>query len=267
MNKKAAFGIAIALFLPLVSYFIVKQYSKDAVPMPKHYIYDSVSSKTIKGKLVEDTFWHRIPDFSLKNQLNETVGWKGIEGKTVVASFFFTHCPSICPRLTENIKLLQQNIKTSEKVGDREARFVQFLSFSVDPERDSVPALKKWADRYQINPNNWWLLTGEKKAIYNLSIDHMKLGLVDGKGIDTGFFHTDFLVLIDRNRNIRGYYHGLDTNALSTLARDIVLLALEKDPKRKGPFAGQLEMIAIVFLITIIGIGLLLFLLKRFKES
>jgi protein SCO1/2 len=221
----------------------------------------------VNGKLVTDTVWHMLPDFNLKNQLNENVSWKNMEGKVVVADFFFTHCPTICPKLTQNMKRLQEDITNSNKVGDKNPDFLQFLSFSVDPERDSVPALKNWADRFQINPENWWLLTGEKKIIYDLSINHMKLGLVDGKGIDTGFFHTDFMVLIDKNRNIRGYYHGLDTLALKQLAHDIIFLTLEKDPKRKGIFSGQMGLIGVVFLITIIGVVLMVFLLKRFNKQ
>jgi protein SCO1/2 len=219
----------------------------------------------VDGKLITDTVWHRLPDFELQNQLGEKVSWKNMEGKTVVADFFFTHCPTICPKLTENMKRLQQEITNTNKVGDRNPDFLQFLSFTVDPERDSVEALKKWADRFQINPLNWWLLTGNKKTIYDLSIEHMKIPAVDGKGIDTSFFHTDRIVLIDKNRNIRGYYHGLDTMSIKQLAHDIIFLTLEKDPKRKGIFAGQLSFISIVFLFTIGAIVLLLLLLKRFK--
>jgi protein SCO1/2 len=265
MNKKAVYGLAIAILLPLISYFIVKKYSKDALSLPRHYIYDTVINKTVDGKLITDTVWHRLPDFELQNQLGEKVSWKNMEGKTVVADFFFTHCPTICPKLTENMKRLQQEITNTNKVGDRNPDFLQFLSFTVDPERDSVEALKKWADRFQINPLNWWLLTGNKKTIYDLSIEHMKIPAVDGKGIDTSFFHTDRIVLIDKNRNIRGYYHGLDTMSIKQLAHDIIFLTLEKDPKRKGIFAGQLSFISIVFLFTIGAIVLLLFLLKRFK--
>lgn len=265
MNKKAVYGLAIAILLPLISYFIVKEYSKGALSLPRHYIYDTVINKTVDGKLTTDTVWHRLPDFELQNQLGEKVSWKNLEGKTVVADFFFTHCPTICPKLTENMKRLQQEITNTNKVGDKNPDFLQFLSFTVDPERDSMPALKAWADRFQINPKNWWLLTGDKKTIYDLSIEHMKLGLVDGKGLDTGFFHTDYMVLIDKNRNIRGYYHGLDTMAVKQLAHDIIFLTLEKDPKRKGIFAGRLGFISIVFLFTIAAIVLLLFLLKRFK--
>lgn len=264
MNKKAIYGLAIAILLPLISYFIVKTYSRDALTLPRHYIYDSVINKTVDGKSLSDTVWHKIPDFNLINQLGDTVNWKKMEGKTVVADFFFTHCPTICPKLTENMKRLQQEITNANKVGDQRPEFLQLLSFSVDPERDSVEALKKWADRFQINPENWWLLTGDRKTIYDLSIQDMKLGLVD-KNIDTGFSHTDFMVLIDKNRNIRGYYHGLDTIAVKQLAHDIIFLTLEKDPNRKSFFSGQLGFIGMIFLLTIGGIILLLFLLKRFN--
>lgn len=263
MNKKAAIGLLLAVVIPIICYLVVKEVSQDAVPMPRHYIYDTVITKEVKGKLVDDTVWHKLPDFKLTNQLGQQVSWKGLDNKVVVASFFFTRCPTICPQLTKNVKLLQDNLKTSEKVGSRFANYIQFLSFSVDPERDSVHHLKRWADRFQINPANWWLLTGPKQQIYDLSINEMKLGAIDGKGVDTSFFHTDYLVLIDRNRNIRGYYHGLDTNAVAKLANDIVFLSLEKDPNRKSVFAGKLELLAIVVLVTIGALALFVFLVKR----
>lgn len=252
--------------MPLVCYLVVKEVSEDAVPMPGHYIYDTVQTKEVRGKVVADTVWHRVPDVPLTNQLGKTVSMKDVSDRIVVASFFFTRCPTICPKLTQNIKLLQDNMKTSAKVGNRFADYVQYMSFSVDPERDSVQHLKQWANRFQINPDNWWLLTGDKKKIYDLSINEMKVGLVDGKGVDTSFFHTDYLVLLDRNRNIRGYYHGLDSTQVEKLAKDIVYLYLEKDPKRKSAFAGKFELMAIVALITISGLALFVFLLKQKKK-
>jgi protein SCO1/2 len=265
MNKKTFLGIMMVVLLPVLMYLIMKEVSRDAIPMPRHYIFDSVVTKEEKGKLITDTAWHRLPQFNLTNQLGNQVSWDSLQGKIIIANFFFTRCPTICPKLTQNVKLLQDNIKTSEKVGNREADFIHFLSFSVDSERDSVQHLKRWADRFQINPDNWWLLTGPKKEIYDLSINDMKLGLVDGQGIDTSFFHTDYLVLIDRNRNIRGYYHGLDTTAIAQLSRDIIYLYLEKDPKRKSAFAGKFELLAVTALITIAGLFVLFYILKRKK--
>lgn len=266
MNKTALLGILLALALPLLGYFIVKNVGSDAVVMPRHYIYDTVITKTEKGKRIEDTVWHKIPDFELTNQLGKQVHLHDLENKIVVASFFFTHCPTICPRMTSNMKELQNSIVNAKKVGKRNVDFVHFLSFSVDPERDSVQRLKAWADRFQIDPSNWWLLTGDKKLIYDLSIEHMKVLAIDGKGVDTSFIHTDRFVLIDKNRNIRGYYHGLDTASLEKLSRDIVLLHLEKDNKRKPFFSGQIGLILIVLIVTGIGIALLFNLYKRNKK-
>ncbi|MDP9229343.1 MAG: SCO family protein [Bacteroidota bacterium] len=275
MNKTSIYALLIALLLPLSGYFIMKGLSERNLKPPRHYIYDSVQTAIVKGKHIIDTIWHCIPDFTLTNQLGKQVSWKDLENKTdkdgklisegkiVVADFFFTHCPTICPRLTKNMKRLQETIKNNQRVGDRDPDFIQFLSFSVDPERDSVAALKKWADRFQVNPFNWWLLTGDKKTIYDLSFNDMKLGLVDGEGIDSNFLHTDYMVLIDRYRNIRGYYHGLDTTELAKLSEDIIFLTLEKDPKRKSFFEGKIEMIAIVFLITLVLVGALLIIIRK----
>jgi len=266
VNKNAVIGITVALLLPLASYLIGKKYSYEATQMPRHYIYDSTILKTVNGKQVEDTLWHKVPDFNLTNQLGQNVSWKGLEGKVVVADFFFTHCPTICPQLTQNMKRLQNGIMNAARAGSRSPDFIQFLSFSVDPERDSVKALKAWADRFQINPESWWLLTGPKKEIYDLSIEHMKVLAIDGGAVDTAFMHTDFMVLMDKHRNIRGYYHGLDTTAVARLSRDIVMLALEKDPQRKTFFKGNLEWLAVVFLVTIIGLGLLVYFLQKDKK-
>jgi protein SCO1/2 len=279
MNKKALYGILIALLIPLVAYLIMR--TVDTVAPPHRVFFDSVSAKISKGKEVTDTVWSRVPDFSFTNQSGQKVSWKDlmyqrndstIEGKIVVIDFFFTHCPTICPTMTRNMKRLRDNIKNNNAVGDREADFVQFLSVSVDPERDSVPELKKWADRFQINPENWWLLTGNKKEIYDWARNGLKLAIVDGGNVDTNFMHPQLFMLLDKDRVIRArkdengnvkMYNGLDSTDLKNLAEDIVLLSLEKDPKRKSPLAGNLEVIAIAFAIVAVGIVFLVLFMKK----
>ena len=263
MNKKALYAVLLALLLPLIGYFAVKTASEKNIHMPRRYHADSIITTVKKGKQFTDTLWHQLPSFSLQNQMGDTVSLNDLSGKVIVADFFFTHCPTICPRLTMNMKRLEESITNAQRVGDRTNPYVHFLSFSIDPERDSVPELKKWADRFQINPDRWWLLTGEKKLIYDLAIKEMKVGVEDGKGIDTNFFHTDYFVLIDSNKHVRGYYHGLDSAALGKLSEDIILLTMEKDPKRKSLLAGKLQLIAVVCLLAILGVGLLVFLIKR----
>ncbi|MGZ8541344.1 MAG: SCO family protein [Chitinophagaceae bacterium] len=263
MNKKAFYALLIAVVIPLICYFIVKRYSDSAIAMPRHYFADSIVTRIEKGKKVTDTAWHKLPDFSLTNQQGEVVSWEGLKGKVVVADFFFTHCTTICPRLTTNMRYLQQSINNSRRVGDKTPDFLHFLSFSIDPERDSVERLKQWADRFQVNPEQWWLLTGPKKEIYDMAINEMRIGLVDGEGVDTNFIHTDHFVLIDSNRHVRGYYHGLDTASLQQLSNDIIYLTMEKDPNRKFFLSGKLELIAVVFLVAAVGVALLFLIIRK----
>lgn len=267
MNKTALYAILLAAFLPLVCYFIVKKYSDSAIVMPHHYFPDSTITRTERGKEYTDTVWHKLPDVKLTNQQGDQVSLSDLRGKVIVADFFFTHCPTICPPLTRNMKWLQQSITNSQRVGDKTPDFLHFLSFSIDPERDSVPRLKQWADRFQVNPEQWWLLTGDKKTIYDLAIEEMKLPVVDGHGIDTSFIHTDRFVLIDTNFHVRGYYHGLDTADLARLSNDIILLTMEKDPSRKSVLAGKFQIMAVAFLAAIIGVGLLLFFIQKKKKD
>jgi protein SCO1/2 len=253
----------LAMLLPLTAYFIVKRKSEKAVTMPRHYLPDSVVTVTKKGKRINDTVWHTIKDFSLVNQEGKHVTWDSLRGKIIVADFFFTRCPTICPGLTRNMKRMAESIHNGQRVGDKTNKQVHFISFSIDPERDSVPRLKYWADKYQINPGNWWLLTGNKKEIYDLVIEEMKVGLVDGQGVDTSFIHSDRFVLIDSNRHVRGYYSGFDEEALQRLSNDLVLLTMEKDPKSKSFFDGKLQLLAVVFLLSFMGLGLFLYFIRK----
>lgn len=256
----------LALLLPLIAYFIVKRKSERAVLMPRHYYSDTVQELVKKGKKQYDTVWHKVKDFSLTNQEGTTINWDSLKGKIVIADLFFTRCPTICPGMTRNMKRLAESIHNGKRVGDKTNKLVHFLSFSIDPERDSVPRLKGWADRFQVNPEQWWLLTGSKQVIYDLAINEMKVGLEDGMGVDTSFIHSDKFILIDSNRHVRGYYDGLDSASLAKLSADLVMLTMEKDPQKKSFFAGKLQLIAVVFLLAILGVGLLLFFLRK-KQS
>jgi protein SCO1 len=281
VNRKALYAILIALIIPLLIFLYVNSLPKAAIPKP--IFYDSVSSLVKNGKQVNDTSWHRIPDFTLTNQLGQTVSLKDLgtvsdndtSRRVIVADFFYTHCPTICPAMTKNMKRLQNTVKKAVDADGRTTQLVQFISFSIDPGRDSVAALKKWADRFQVDPSNWWLVTGDKQTIYDLSLKHMNLAVQDPQ-IDSSFPHTDIFVLIDKNGVVRVrrdkvgnpvLYHGLDSSSLANLSEDIVLLSLEKDRKKKSFFEGQLTTIAVSMLIAFLLVGLFLFLYrKRFAQ-
>lgn len=229
-------GLCIAALLPIVSYFIVKTVSERAVVIPPRMFADTVINSVVNGKTVSDTVWHSVKNIELVNQLGDTVALDDIKGNIIIADFFFTRCPSICPTLTKNMKDLQDALKITDFRRKIDVSYVRFLSFSVDPERDSVKALKKYADRYGVNHDSWWFLTGPKKDIYDFAINELKLGLQDGEGVDSNFIHSQKFVLMDRDRVIRGYYNGLDTASLSKLAEDLTILMVEKDRNKKRKF-------------------------------
>ena len=233
MSKKALLSLCIVALLPVVSYLIVKTASDDAVIMPKHYFADSVIDKIVDGKKVSDTVWHRLDNISLVNQLGDTVSLDDINGSIIIADFFFTRCPSICPTLTKNMKQLQDAMKMKDSRRRIDSSYVRFISFTVDPERDTPDVLKRYADKYAVNHDTWWFLTGDKKKIYDYALNELKLGLQDGEGVDSNFIHTSKFVLIDKRRNVRGYYDGLDSTSMSKLAEDLTLLMLEKDKNKK----------------------------------
>ena len=252
MNKTAWWGLSVALFLPLVSYYIVKFAGEDVVHMPRRYFADSVTENTKDGKTTFDTIWHTIPDFKFTDQLDRTITPASANGKIWVVNTFFTRCPNICPALTRNIKKLQRSFENPKRKKFGDTSVVYFFSFSVDPARDSIEALKKWADRFDVNSDNWSLLTGTKKEIYGLLLNDFKLSARDGEGIDTNFIHTEKVMLIDRDRVVRGFYNGLDSVEMGKLAEDIGKLYLERDRRTPSIFKEYIPLIPILIAVPFI---------------
>jgi protein SCO1/2 len=127
-----------------------------------------------------------------------------LKGKILVINFFFTRCPSICPDMAKAMKRLQNSFVNSND------SIVQFISISIDPTHDSVPQLRKFADRYTSNHDSWWFVTGDRKDIYDFALQEIKANVAD-VNVDTAFVHTQNFFLLDKNRVVRGWYDGLDT--------------------------------------------------------
>ena len=234
MNKKAILGLLLAIAMPLTGYLLVKYYSEQAVQMPLRYFYDDVDTIKNSGKISTDTIWHKVKNISFTNQLGKTVTLDSLKGKIIVIDFFFTRCPNICPGLALRMKKLQESFINSND------SIVQFISISVDPEHDSVPQLRKFADRYTSNHDNWWFVTGDKKEIYDFGLHELKASVADSD-VDSIFIHTPYFFLLDKNRIVRGWYDGFDSTKQAKLVRDIPLLMLEKDRKRSfGQFLKEL---------------------------
>jgi protein SCO1/2 len=263
VSKKALTAVLLAIMLPVISYLIVKKASDRSIGMPRRYYYDSVISVIRDGKTIDDTLWHSVEDFKFQNQLGRTVSLADLPGKVIVADFFFTRCPSICPKLTANIRKLQDALSSKDQFKQLNPAFIQFLSFSVDPERDSVPVLKAYGNKFGINPDLWWLLTGHKKQIYDFSMNELKLGLADGEGVDSNFIHTQKLVLLDKEHVVRGYYNGLDSVDMSKMANDMVFIMLEKDKNYVSPLNEIKPILPIIIFMLVATVGLVIYLSRK----
>ncbi len=162
---------------------------------------------------------HRIADFSLTNQLGNEVTAANFEGKIYVADFFFTTCPTICPKMTK-----QMQRAAEEFANDTE---IMFLSHSVTPQIDSVPILANYAERYQVNPEQWLLVTGDKKHIYELARKSYFAVTTKGDGGEDDFIHTENFVLVDKDKRIRGYYDGTSPEDVNRMIDEIRILKEE----------------------------------------
>lgn len=265
MSKKALLALCIAIALPLISYLLVKHYGDEAVVMPRRFYEDSIITNIKDGKETTDTIWHQVKNISLTNQLGNPVTLDQLNGKVLVIDFFFTHCGSICPALTRNMKKLQDAIKRQDNMKYADTNFVQLLSFSVDPERDSVPVLKKYADKFNVNHDIWWMLTGPRKTIYDFAFEELKVDKYNDDVIDSSFVHTSRFTLLDKNRVVRGYYNGLDDTSLAKLSNDIVLLMLETNKKKKSLLFTEVAAIWPIFVIVIIAVVLFMFINRKPK--
>ena len=211
--------------------------------MPRHYFFDTVL--TDKGN--PDTVWHKVTSPVFTNQFGEKVTLDSIKGKVIVMDFIFTRCPSICPGLTRNMKKMQQSMEKS-------ADDVQFISFTVDPEYDSFPVLRKFGDKYNVNYDNWMLLTGNKDTLYQFAMNEIKANIADTE-VDTAFIHTENFFLLDSSKVVRGWYNGLDSAALRNLARDIPTLMLEKTKNSPSIFRNFIPVLPLIF----IGVAVVIF--------
>jgi len=208
----------LVVVLSILSVFILAAIYTLMKPVEKLPVYQPAFVNT---ELVDTTVqyvkkYHSIPDFSLTNQNGKIITQKDYQDKIYIADFFFTTCPSICPKMTANMSDLQHEIV---KYGD-----VMLLSHTVTPEIDSVPVLKAYALKHHVNDEIWNLVTGSKKEIYELARKSYLAAKSDGDGGKYDMIHTENFVLIDKQKRIRGFYDGTNPEEMEKLLHDLKIL-------------------------------------------
>lgn len=176
-----------------------------------------MGEKHFDGK---DTVYHTIADFSFVNQYGDTFSQESVKDKIYVTNFFFATCQSICPRMNSQLSRVQQAYKDDPEL--------LFISHTINPLHDTVEVLKQYGEKYGAIKGKWHLLTGNKKEIYDLAKNSYLINAVEDDGTEEGFIHSEYLLLIDKQKRIRNLYDGTDSIQVNKLIEDIKLLKTEK---------------------------------------
>jgi protein SCO1/2 len=202
------------LFFVPVLYFLVKPKNKLPVYNPT-----DVNPRLVDDSVKHISKDHKVANFKLINQNGKTITEDDFKDKIYVADFFFTRCQTICPVMAVNMRDLQEYFKNDDEI--------KFLSHSVTPIMDSVPMLRVYATKKGAIDGKWEITTGDKKHIYDLARKSYFAVLDEGDGGDQDFIHTEQFILVDKKKQIRGFYDGTDKNEMKRIIKDIEILKKE----------------------------------------
>jgi protein SCO1/2 len=219
-------AIVAVIAIPALFFLLFRPLSKVPRPKPPRPMFAKGLDEN------GDTLYHSVPQFKLQTQFGDTLFSDSLRGKIYVVDFFFTTCPGICPKLTSQMQRVQKNFIKDEKI--------KLVSISVDSQKDTVPALKNYAESYQAIPGKWYFLRGNQQEVFDLAQKGFFVTAKEDDGPED-FIHSEKFILVDYNGNIRGYYNGLDSSSVNKLMGDMVLLlrdvekgfSFRKDPKKK----------------------------------
>lgn len=217
IKKYASWLVFLAIFI--VSIFVV-YFFLTPVPVLKIYKPSDINPELV-DKEQQSNKPHRIADFSLINQNGDTITLNNLEGKIYVADFFFTTCPTICPKMSEQMHRVYEKFRDNPEV--------MIVSHTVMPEVDSVPVLKKYAEKYNADADKWIFLTGPKEEIYQLARKSYFAVITKGDGGESDFIHTENFILVDKQKRIRGFYDGTSKEDVDRLIKEIGYLLKEKN--------------------------------------
>jgi|TARA_B100000927_G_scaffold282282_1_gene268730 protein SCO1/2 len=174
-----------------------------------------VNEKLVDSSVIHVSKYHKISDFELINQNGQKITQEFYSNKIYVADFFFTTCQDICPIMTKNMYKLQEELKDDNDI--------LFLSHTVIPEVDTVQQLKEYSIKNKVDDSKWNLVTGDKKQIYDLARKSY-LAVEDTEYGEFDMIHTENFMLIDKKRQIRGFYDGTNDLEIEKLLEDIEIL-------------------------------------------
>ncbi|MDP9077925.1 MAG: SCO family protein [Bacteroidota bacterium] len=212
--------LVLVLLVPGFLYYLLNvggknRYKPLAVFGPKAI---AKTTHKVKGKDVPDTIYHALPDFKLTDQDGNPVSLKYFDNKIVVVNFFYTGCPTVCKVMNENISTVAADYVRN--------KMVYFVSITVNPKQDDAGTLKRYAAQLMPTGNKRIFLTGDTATTYNLARNGFLVNAIQSGPND--FIYSDKIILIDRDKRIRGYYSGAQTDEVGRLNDEIKVLISEE---------------------------------------
>ena len=205
--------IRFIFFLILLSSCSVKE-QKKVLPFIGDY---DLIYKIVDGDTVVDTVYAKIPDFEYLTQDSTILSRKGLNGKILIADFFFTSCSTICPLMTKNMKYVDSALRNYSK-------HLALLSFTINPDYDTPKVLKRYRKKYAISSKNWFFLRGNEKQTHQLGIENFKVFATRDENVSDGFAHSGAFTIVDKEGFVRGVYLGTDKKEVDKLIKDVKLL-------------------------------------------
>lgn len=197
----------------LIAYFMIKD---KTLPI---YNPSDLNPKLVDESVQGVTQLHRVGEFSLIDQTNNKITEEHFKNKVYITDFFFVTCPTICPKMATQMSRVYDEFKDNKGI--------LFLSHTVMPVKDSVPVLKEYADKLNIDNNKWKFVTGDKKQIYSLARKTYFAAVTEGDGGVEDFIHTENFILVDKEKRLRGFYDGTSEKDINRLIDDIYTLLKE----------------------------------------
>ena len=221
---KKAFLLFFILLFPSVLYVVLTKGKHNFIHLPYFGTKETVET-VVEGKKWVDTIYHVIPPFRFINQDGKLISEQTFNNKIYIANFFFATCRSICPKMNSQMARVQERFKGQPDLA--------FLSHTVNPERDSVEALAEYSKTIHADTKNWYFVTGDRKTIYDIATGGYMVAAAEDINAEGGFLHSELLVLVDREKRIRGVYDGTSVVEVDKLIDDIKLLYAEYEKHNK----------------------------------
>lgn len=205
--KKSSFVVLGLIVVPILIYWLLSYSKQNFKSLPfygERFVADE--SKPL------DTTYYAVPDFNLIAQTGESISQKNLAGHIYIANFFFASCENVCPKMNAKVETVYNSLKEFSEI--------KFISHTVDPANDSVAVLKEYAQKFHADPSIWYFVTGTKEDIYKAGQGYLLPVSIEDKSVD----HSQQLILVDKEKHIRGIYDGLDDLEIRRLKEDVKML-------------------------------------------